>query len=136
MNDDKNNLTIEEAISVLPEGEKIHIFRNKGNALIGFDVSREKILEQISDAGFLQITGKQAMGMGHGLAIIPKNAKYQSDILFVTHDPEIMKIYDVEHEEEKRELLAKYQCTICLNDFEATTAQCPACKGKDVRIIN
>lgn len=135
MNDDKNNLTVEEALSVLPEGEEIHVFHNQGNALLGFDVSRERIEEQIKNAGFLQIAGEQAMAMGHGLAIIPKNAKWQSQIWFVKHDPEKMKLYDTEAvKPEDVAKSVKYDCTVCGNSFENTDPRCPQCKSREVVI--
>lgn len=76
-------LTADEAISLLPEGDEIHTTRQTGFMFIGADWSREDIIDAIQKSERREITGPVARSMGHGLALYPKNAKYQSDILFV-----------------------------------------------------
>lgn len=70
--DEKRMISVDEATELLPEGDHIHTFRNPGpNALIGADISREKIIQVITaNAKTLQIGGDACRTMGHGLVII------------------------------------------------------------------
>jgi hypothetical protein len=78
-------LTVDEAISILPDGDSIHTFRDAA-VLIGADWSRKDIIDAIQKSELREITGPGARGSGHGLAVYPKNAIYHSDILFVETD--------------------------------------------------
>jgi hypothetical protein len=78
-------LTVDEAISILPDGDSVHTFRDAA-VLLGADWSREDIIDAIQKSERREITGPGARGSGHGLALYPPNAKYHSDILFVETD--------------------------------------------------
>ena len=82
---ERRYLTVEEAISILPDGDSIHTIRDAA-VLIGADWGREAIIEEIQKSERREITGPGARGTGHGLALYPPNAKYNSDILFVETD--------------------------------------------------
>ncbi len=84
-------LTVKETLDLLPPGKEIHTFRNSSFMLIGADWSRKKLEKYISDSKERQIGGDMCMGMGHGLVIIPKEAKTMGDALFVSHDKAKMK---------------------------------------------
>lgn len=85
MSEKRHFLTVDEAISILPDGDSIHTFRDAA-VLIGADWSRKDIIDEIQKSERREITGPMARGTGHGLAVYPPNAKYHSDILFVETD--------------------------------------------------
>lgn len=85
MSEKRRFLTVDEAISILPDGDSIHTFRDAA-VMIGADWSRKDIIDAIQKSERREITGPGARGIGHGLALYPKNAKYHSDILFVETD--------------------------------------------------
>ncbi len=72
----------------------VHTFLNASFGLVGADHSKESIYKDIDNAERLEITGEQAQAMGHGLAILPKGAKYQKDILFVETKKELIEKYN------------------------------------------
>lgn len=85
---DRRYLTYDEAVSILPDGEYVHTFINGGFGLIGADWSREDILDKLSKSDVIELTGKQARSMNHGMAAYNNDAKYQSDILFIETNEE------------------------------------------------
>ena len=60
-------LTVEQAESVLPDGDSIHTFFNPGFGLIGADWSRENIRNRLLLANRIEICGDNAKRMGHGI---------------------------------------------------------------------
>lgn len=97
---DRRYVTAEEAISLLPDGDEIHTTIQKGMMFIGADWSREDIIDKIQKSDVREITGPNARAMGHGLAIFNKDAKYQSDILFVETDKAKLDAFDPREETE------------------------------------
>ena len=79
-------ITIEQAISVLPDGDTVHTFYNPGFGLVGADWSKEDITDKLRSSDIIELTGPSARGMGHGICAYSKDAKYQSDILFIETD--------------------------------------------------
>lgn len=75
-------LTIEQAIDILPQNDKIHCFVNAEFGLIGADWDKEKVVETLKEAEFVEIGGEQCKALKHALICIPKNAKRQSDLYF------------------------------------------------------
>ena len=67
--DERVKLTNEQAISMLPEGESIHTFRQAGNALLGADWARVDILIALEKHGF-ELSGEQATDMGHEMVFL------------------------------------------------------------------
>lgn len=68
MTEDKIYVTLEQAVALLPEGDP-HTFRQGGPCLIGANHERERLIEDMRRAPNIEVTGEQAQGMGHGLAI-------------------------------------------------------------------
>lgn len=95
---EKRYLTAEEAISLIPDGDKIHTQIQKGMMFIGADWSREDIIDKIQKSEIREITGPIARRMGYGLALYNKNAKYQSEILFVETDKNRLDLFDPQTE--------------------------------------
>lgn len=84
----KTYITIEQAISVLPDGDAVHTFYNPGFGLVGADWSKEDIMDKLRRSDIIELTGPAARGMGHGMCVYNKDTKWQSDILFVETDEE------------------------------------------------
>jgi len=61
------HVTKEQLIDLLPPGDKVHTFIEKGPMLIGADWSREKIVNAIARADRFGISGVLARGFGHGI---------------------------------------------------------------------
>lgn len=91
-------INADEAISLLPDGDEIHTTIQGGMMFIGADWSREDIIDKIQKSERIEIAGPNARAMGHGLALYDKNAKYQSDILFVETDKAKLDAFDPQEE--------------------------------------
>ena len=89
----KKFLTVEQAISLLPEGETIHTLYG-GVALIGADWEREELINKLKSSDKIEIAGEMASNMGHGLAVYNDNAEYLSDVLFVETDKKKLDAFD------------------------------------------
>jgi hypothetical protein len=61
-------LSYDEAVALLPEGERIHTFLDSGIALIGADWDRGDVLALLRETNRREVTGPAAQSMGHGLA--------------------------------------------------------------------
>lgn len=70
--EERTVVPFEEAEKMLPDGDRVHTFRQAGPMLIGADWDKEELLEHIKDFEILE-TGPAARGMNHGIAIIDKN---------------------------------------------------------------
>lgn len=70
MSDDvKQLLTYDEAVALLPDGERIHTFMQADPVLLGADWDRAEILELLRQADpEIEVTGPEAQSVGHGLA--------------------------------------------------------------------
>lgn len=80
---------------IVRDDRMVHTFLNLSFGLVGADHSYESIMKDIDEAKECNITGESAQKMGHGLAIIKKDTKYQSDILFVETKPKVRKTEEV-----------------------------------------
>ena len=76
-------ITIEQAISVLPDGDAVHTLYNPGFGLVGADWSKEDIMDKLRRSDIIELTGPAARGMGHGMCVYNKDTKWQSDILLL-----------------------------------------------------
>jgi hypothetical protein len=65
--DEKELLTYDEAVALLPDGKRIHAFLDGGMALIGADWDRADILALLRDTDCREVPGPAAQSMGHGL---------------------------------------------------------------------
>lgn len=81
--EERVELTPEEALAMLPEGEMVHTFVNSSGMMLGADWGRESLEEEIRKAERRELAGGMATSMGHGLVLFPKGAQYQRDLLFV-----------------------------------------------------
>ena len=98
----KYYLNYEEAVSLLPNGEGIHTFYNASFGLMGADWSREEILNKLKEKDIvIELTGEQAKSMKHGMCAYSKNAKYQSEILFIETDEEKLTAFEQDHPTKK-----------------------------------
>lgn len=79
----KAYITAEQALSILPDGDEIHTFRNAAFGLMGCDWSRTELESKIQSSDCLELTGEMAKGMKHGLVAYDKAAKLQSELLFI-----------------------------------------------------
>ena len=68
MTDDRAILTTEQALSMLPEGERIHTFRTNPLALLGADWDREDLIAAIRE-GQCEIGGEACQNFNHGLVV-------------------------------------------------------------------
>ena len=92
-------ITYEQAVSILPDGEYVHTFINNAMGLIGADWSRGDILEKLRTSEVIELTGELARGMGHGMCAYNKDAKWQSQLLFIETDEKKLAALDAEVEE-------------------------------------
>lgn len=79
----KAYITVKQALSILPDGDEIHTFRNAAFGLMGCDWSRAELEDKITKSDCLELTGEMAKGMNHGLCAYDKSATKQSEILFI-----------------------------------------------------
>ena len=61
-------LSYEEAVAMLPEGKKIHTFRNTTGILIGADWTRSQILKVLKKFK-PELSGPEATNMNHGIVL-------------------------------------------------------------------
>lgn len=87
---EKRMVTIEEAMSILNDGETVHTFRSTGSVLLGADHERQTLIDRMKRySETLQIAGAMARGMKHGL-ILEDNVGY----LFIETDEEKLNAFD------------------------------------------
>ncbi len=67
-NDERQLLSFDEAVRMLPDGDRIHTFRNAGFTLIGADWPRDKLLVAIKQYG-AELSGPMSSQMGHGMVL-------------------------------------------------------------------
>jgi hypothetical protein len=60
-------LSYEEAVALLPDGDRIHTFLDAG-ILVGADWDRAEILRLLERTERREVTGPAAQSFGHGLA--------------------------------------------------------------------
>ena len=82
----KTYITVDQAISVLPDGDFVHTFYNTGFSLVGADWSREDIIEKILNSDIIELTGRMARGMGHSMCVYNNDTKCHDEILFIETD--------------------------------------------------
>ena len=91
-------ITIEQAISVLPDGDAVHTFYNPGFGLVGADWSKEDITDKLRRSDIIELTGPAARGTGHGMCAYNNDTKYHDDILFIETDEERLAALEQEME--------------------------------------
>ncbi len=74
MNDEREFISLERAVSMLPDGEDVHTFRQGGPALIGADWDRNALIKHLSKhADKIELSGEMATSMKHGIAVIDEH---------------------------------------------------------------
>lgn len=68
MTEEKEPLSFEQAVSMLPEGPRIHTFRCATFSLLGADWDRDMVLAEIKEHG-AELAGPIAARMNHGLVV-------------------------------------------------------------------
>lgn len=61
-------LSYDEAVALLPDGDRIHTFLDGGMALIGADWDRAQVPALLESTDRREVTGPSAQAMKHGLA--------------------------------------------------------------------
>lgn len=89
-------LTRDEALSLcaFSDDDTVHTFRNGGFGLVGCDLPRRKLIEKMNTAEFMEITGPFMYSMNHGIALVPKDAQWQSEIVFLETDMNKLKTFE------------------------------------------
>lgn len=90
---DRVFLTPDEAISVLPDGEYVHVFIS-GAMLLGANWRRADVEKLIREAERIEIAGEVARGIGHGLCVYPAGVKYARDLRFVATDSDRLDLIE------------------------------------------
>ena len=90
----KRYITFDEAVSLLPNEDYIHTFRNDIFGLVGADWSKTEILDKLQKSEIIELTGKTARSMGHGMCAYNKDTKYQKDILFIQTNEKKLSVFD------------------------------------------
>ena len=76
MNDDRKKLSVQEAITMLPDGDTIHVISNDApGILIGADWPREDVISEF-EISQLELAGPVAKSSGHGIAMLNKNGRW------------------------------------------------------------
>ena len=82
---EKIYLTVEQAESVLPDGDSIHTFFNTGFGLLGADWSRKDIRDRLRSVNRIEICGDNAKKLGHGICAYNVGCSHDS-VLFIETD--------------------------------------------------
>lgn len=62
-------VTFEQAVAMLADGDEVHTFRNAGPMILGANWSRPELLKAMRASPAIELSGKVATSMRHGLAI-------------------------------------------------------------------
>lgn len=90
-NGNRMYLSLDEALTVLPNSETIHTFYNLPNTLVGADWSKQDIEDKLKQSDIIEVCGDTARSMKHGICAYNEDTKWQSDILFIETDEEKLK---------------------------------------------
>lgn len=66
-------ITAEKALEYIGDAKEIHVFLNPGGMLLGADWTRAQILKLMETADRIELGGRLAMNMGHGVVITKGN---------------------------------------------------------------
>lgn len=89
-------LTRDEALSLcaFSDDDTIHTFRQSGFGLIGYDLSKRELIRKMYEAEFMEIAGPYMCSMKHGIALVPKSAIWQSEIIFLETNMDKLKAFE------------------------------------------
>ena len=97
----KRFITAEEAISLLPESNDVHIICQIGMSFVGADWSKKEIIDKITKSDIRELTGPHSRSMNHGLVVYDESAKMQSDLLFIETDRAKLNAFDPQEEDDE-----------------------------------
>ena len=85
MNDGRTFVTLEVALSMLPDGDIIHTFSNPiYGIMIGADWKHDDIIDYFQkNKGRIELAGEMATRMNHGLVVVEENRR----LFFETRKP-------------------------------------------------
>lgn len=89
-------LTKDEALSLcaFSDDNTVHTFRQSGFGFIGYDLPKRKLIRKMYEAEFMEVAGPHMCSMKHGVALVPKNAQWQSEIIFLETDMDKLKTFE------------------------------------------
>lgn len=71
MNDERQTMTLNDAMAVLPADDTIHaVFNPKDGILLGASWEREDVLELLQKVERIEVTGQLAQKDGYGIAVL------------------------------------------------------------------
>lgn len=84
-------LTAEQALTTLPDGDRVHTFKNPApSVLVGADWDRPDVEAAIRAADKIEIAGPMARGMGHGLVLY-----HRAGLTYVATDESRLSVVEV-----------------------------------------
>lgn len=72
MADEPEELTYDEAVALLPDGDQVHTFVNPGGILVGAHWERADVLAALRNSPVRIVSGPSAQSFGHGLAVFER----------------------------------------------------------------
>jgi len=82
------------ALCAFSDDDTVHTFRQEGFGLFGCDLSKRELVEKMDKAEFIEIAGPYMYSMKHGIALVPKEAQWQSEIIFLETDMDKLKSFE------------------------------------------
>lgn len=62
-------ISLETALSLLPDGDAVHTFRMAGSIWLGADMNKADLVEKLRAANVIEVAGPMARSLRHGLCI-------------------------------------------------------------------
>lgn len=82
----EQELSFEEAVRFLPEGDMVHTTVQAGLVILGADYERGLLLREMEKAETIRVSGVHAQSAGHGLAIPYPKDKSHWMFIATTHN--------------------------------------------------
>ena len=101
--DERRYITVKEAISLLPKGDTVHTYRQEKIMLIEANLDRADIIQKITEADSIELTGERARSLDHGMAIYNLGRKSRTEALFIQTDMDKLEKFDPEPPKESEE---------------------------------
>lgn len=68
-------LSVEEALSRITDGEEVHTILNPSGFLLGANWKREKLIEEMTAAAWIEDAGPHAHRFNHGIAFLDRKKR-------------------------------------------------------------
>jgi hypothetical protein len=72
MNNERVKVPFEDAVAMLPDGDRVHTFRDAGGILVGASYERADLLDLLKKYG-VELSGSAATQMKHGLCLVDEH---------------------------------------------------------------